>query len=222
MRPYWRHRPKVETSPPNYSSFCDFLNCFGLSPFNTIHGRCSFDYAIEPYTYHDKRGGTHVIDYLSGSSAVHCFDGSVRRVHDLIADINISDHVPIQAVVSWSASVGSIGRHNRKSVGYGIKKFNDSDCARDFCNLLSNRDPIPVCADVTSHCHVFHTHLYEFMCQAFPKDPITIRADGVSSDHLSIFMKARSAKRDVGRYFPDSVRVGSVLVLAFGLMPLEI
>ena len=208
----------VKYSPPlaNFHLFYDFLERFGLCSFNTFVDKCSHGYSSEPYTYQDKRGGVHTIDYLLGCRNAHCLDGTVKRVDELVIDVDIRDHIPIQATLTWAVIDGFVGRPNRKKVGYDTKKFGDVDCASVFCDLLDNKDPIPVSADVTSHCHAFQQHLYECMCQAFPKDKVSIRAIGVSSDHLSTFLEARNAKKDVGRFFRGSVAVVCVPVLGFG------
>ena len=193
---------RKHTPPPsNFFGFCDFLNGLGLRPFNTSYEKCRFDYAIEPYTYQDKRGGFHVIDYVLGNHSVFCCDGSIGRVHEFLVDINVKDHYPVQFVVSWSASSRPIGHNSRKSLGYDPKKFLDVDCASLFQQLISDKASIPVSLDVTSHCHVIHSIIYDNMCQAFPKDKVSIKAVGVSSDHMSIFCKAREAKRNVGKSF---------------------
>ena len=48
-----------------------------------------------------KRGGHLVIDYLFHCQNVVCLDAAVGKVPELILDVNILDHVPIQRVVTW-------------------------------------------------------------------------------------------------------------------------
>lgn len=61
---------KTKSPPPNFAPFCDFLNCLDLIASNTWIDKSQYDYAIQPCTYVDKRGGQLVIDYLLHSQNV--------------------------------------------------------------------------------------------------------------------------------------------------------
>ena len=60
---------------------------------------------------------------------------------------------------------------------------------------------VPVSVDVTSHCHIVHEHIYNAMCDAFPKDRAVVKSKGLSDDHLDIFFKARKAKKKLASAF---------------------